>query len=106
MRANNLKEYPVDEEGQPVGYDGYDVAAWVPNDPFVDTLEVTNCFRGRSAATFALKTKDGSVFETTLNGFFAMVTKLGVADAKIRGRFWVVKRGSNYRLEMHPDQNI
>lgn len=106
-----LAEYPVDDDGNMLGYPVRNARKWVdgayvyyptpnvPNTPFNATMTVAGMTRGRSSIKFEL-TGAGKRWEMFATDFCELAKVASISGGEVSGTWEVCKRGANYGLRM------
>lgn len=97
-----LMEYTSGAPGDQTTMGRNAVIDWRPNDPFTATLTIRELDRGRSAARFWFEDEVNQIrypfFGQTL---VDMLTNSVMDHGKVTGTWIVVKKGSNYGIELY-----
>jgi len=74
---------------------------WRPNVPFVAELELVRSARGRSSVTFIYRdVVSGIHYPLFVSAVEDVLRNCAIANGRVTGSWWVVKRGTNYGLEL------
>lgn len=114
-QTNNLKSYPVDDQGNLLHYpeptyivrDGHYIKSeivWADNKPFVATLTLQTSQRGRSAAYFMWKdTATNKTYPMFMADMLDLVLQKTIVNGVVVGLWQVRKRGQNYGIALAPN---
>ena len=109
--VTGLAEYPVDRDGNMLGYPVRNTRKWVDgeyvyyptphmsNTPFNATMTVEGMTRGRSSIKFEL-TGAGKRWEMFATDFCELAQRASISNGEVAGMWEVCKRGANYGLRM------
>jgi hypothetical protein len=98
--------------GSMLDYDGFVTSSYYGMQPlydamdpfeFVDTLEIDNSYRGRSAAGFNLVGSKGEHYVIRISEMTKLLKEATIRRGKVSGRWGFVKQGANYSLTYRGD---
>lgn len=98
--GEEVREFRYRELKSYVGYQSKD-DEWVPNEPFHAILTLQGSARGRSSATFNWVDSDGTRYPMFMASMTYLLENSDVFHGSVEGQWIVVKKGTNYGLELY-----
>lgn len=77
----------------------YKAAEWRDNYTFEATLEYVGLRRGRSAACFVVKDRNGCKYSMFMKDMEGVILKGQITEGEMFGTWTFTKRGSNYGIQ-------
>lgn len=98
--GEEVREFQSRELMSYVGYPGK-TDEWIPNEPFHAILTLQGSSRGRSSAVFNWTDSEGTRYPMFMASMTYLLENSDVFHGTVEGQWIVVKKGTNYGLELY-----